>query len=215
MPKIPPDPTRREKHGEAQASLFAVEPVAGPVLPPGMVYEPDFLDVGEERELVALIQRWPLEAMRYKTYTARRRVLSFGGKYDFDAHRLQQSPPIPPELDPLRARVAAWLRVQAEAFTQVLVAEYAEGTPLGWHRDVPDFEDVVGVSLQNEAVMRFRPWPHESGKRDDVIKVDVAPRSIYLLRGPSRWAWQHSVAPTRSLRYSITFRTARAGRPRP
>jgi alkylated DNA repair dioxygenase AlkB len=153
--------------------------------------------------------------MRYKTYTARRRVLSFGGKYDFDAHRLQQSPPIPPELDPLRARVAAWLRVQAEAFTQVLVAEYAEGTPLGWHRDVPDFEDVVGVSLQNEAVMRFRPWPHESGKRDDVIKVDVAPRSIYLLRGPSRWAWQHSVAPTRSLRYSITFRTARAGRPRP
>jgi len=194
-----------------QDSLFDDPPPAAPPLPPGMVYQPGFLDAEEERTLLAMIQGWPLEAMRYKSYTARRLVLSFGGKYDFDANRLQQSPPLPAELEPLRARVASWLGVQPQAFTQVLIAQYSEGTPLGWHRDVPDFEDVVGVSLLAEAVMRFRPWPHEAGKRDDVIKVSVAPRSIYLLRGPSRWAWQHSVAPTRSLRYSITFRTARAG----
>jgi alkylated DNA repair dioxygenase AlkB len=40
----------------------------------------------------------------------------------------------------------------------------------------------------------------------------VQPRSIYLLRGPARWEWQHSVSATRSLRYSITFRTRRARR---
>jgi alkylated DNA repair dioxygenase AlkB len=200
---------------QVQDSLFGDPPPPGPALPPGMVYQRDFLDAGEERSLVALIQGWPLEAMRYKAYTARRQVLSFGGKYDFDANRLQQSAPMPAELEPLRARIASWLGVQPEAFTQALVAQYGQGTPLGWHRDVPDFEDVVGVSLLNDAVMRFRPWPHQAGKRDDVIKLRVEPRSIYLLRGPSRWAWQHSVAPTPSLRYSITFRTARAGGRRP
>jgi alkylated DNA repair dioxygenase AlkB len=191
-----------------QASLFDEAPLPAHALPEGMVYERGFLDPEEERSLVALIQGWPLEAMRYKAYTARRRVLSFGGKYDFDANRLQQSPPIPPELEPLRRKVADWLGVDAAAFTQVLVAEYSEGTPLGWHRDVPDFEDVVGVSLLNEAVMRFRPWPPDSAERGDVQKLAIEPRSIYLLRGPSRWAWQHSVSPTKSLRYSITFRTA-------
>jgi alkylated DNA repair dioxygenase AlkB len=94
----------------------------------------------------------------------------------------------------------------------VLVAEYREGTPLGWHRDVPDFEDVVGVSLLNEAVMRLRPYPPREPKKAGVIKLTIEPRSIYLLRGPARWEWQHSVAPTRSLRYSITFRTAAARR---
>ncbi|MDB5941613.1 MAG: 2OG-Fe(II) oxygenase [Ramlibacter sp.] len=194
---------------QAQGSLFDEPPPAGPALPRGMVYERDFLDARQEQELVRLLQGWPLEAMRYKAYTARRRVLSFGGKYDFEVNRLQQALPIPPELGPLRARVAQWLGVQPQDFTQVLVAEYGEGTPLGWHRDVPDFEDIVGVSLLGAATMRLRPWPSEGLKRSDVLKLAIEPRSIYLLRGPARWAWQHSVAPTKALRYSITFRTAR------
>jgi alkylated DNA repair dioxygenase AlkB len=53
--------------------------------------------------------------------------------------------------------VANWLGVDREQLVQVLVAEYAPGTPLGWHRDVPDFEAIAGVSLGNEAVLRFRP----------------------------------------------------------
>jgi alkylated DNA repair dioxygenase AlkB len=92
--------------------------------------------------------------------------------------------------------------------THTLVAEYREGTPLGWHRDVPDFEEVVGVSLLNPALLRFRPYPPLEPKKAGVIKLVVEPRSIYLLRGPARWAWQHSVAPAKSLRYSITLRTA-------
>lgn len=199
----------------AQASLFDDAPAAGPALPPGMAYQRGFLTSQEEDALVQLIQGWPLEPMRYKAYTARRKVLSFGGKYDFEANRLQQALPIPPELGPLQDRVAHWSGLEPHAFRQVLVAEYGEGTPLGWHRDVPDFEDVVGVSLLGEAVMRFRPWPAKALKRSDVIRLPVEPGSIYLLRGPSRWAWQHSVAPTKSLRYSITFRTGRPGPARP
>jgi alkylated DNA repair dioxygenase AlkB len=194
----------------AQADLFAAAAAPPlPVLPQGMVYDTEFLTPDEERALVALIERMPLAEMRYKGYTARRRVASFGGKYDFSANRLEAAVPLPAELEPLRRKVAAWLGVEPAAFTQVLVAEYRAGTPLGWHRDVPDFEDVVGVSLLDEAVLRFRPYPPREPKKAGVIKLTVAPRSVYLLRGPARWSWQHSVAPARSLRYSITFRTPR------
>ena len=189
-----------------QDELFGA---ALPPLPPGMRYEADFLTRDEELHWIAFAQAQPLAEMNYKGYLAKRRVVSFGGKYDYEANRLGEGPPIPGELDPLRERVAQWLGVAPGAFTQVLVAEYREGTPLGWHRDVPDFEDVVGVSLLSEAVMRFRPYPPLSPKKSDILKVTVEPRSIYLLRGPSRWDWQHSVAETPMLRYSITFRTAR------
>lgn len=198
-----------KRTGKGQADLFAA---ASPILPDGMAYETEFLSGEEESALVQLAASLPLREMDYRGYTARRRVVSYGGKYDFSTGRLEESEPLPPQLEPLRAKVAAWLGVPPEAFTQTLVAEYREGTPLGWHRDVPDFEEVVGVSLLGEAVMRFRPYPPREPKKAGVIKLVVQPRSIYLLRGPARWAWQHSVSPTHSLRYSITFRTSRQAR---
>jgi alkylated DNA repair dioxygenase AlkB len=99
-----------------------------------------------------------------------------------------------------------------ETLEHALVARYTPGTPLGWHRDVPDFEDIIGVSLAAEALMRFRPWPPRDPRRADVRRLALAPRSIYLLRGPARWQWQHSVAPVAALRYSVTFRTRRRQR---
>ncbi|MDP3761619.1 MAG: alpha-ketoglutarate-dependent dioxygenase AlkB [Ramlibacter sp.] len=191
-----------------QAGLFA-DPAPLPPLPDGMRYEGDFLSPAEEQSLIEIVAAMPVKEMNYRGYTARRRVLSFGGSYDFQAQQLNAAPPIPESLWPLRRKVAQWLGIAPDAFAQVLVAEYREGTPLGWHRDVPDFEDVVGVSLLNEAVLRLRPYPPREPKKAGVIKLVVEPRSIYLLRGPSRWAWQHSVAPTLTLRYSITFRTRR------
>jgi alkylated DNA repair dioxygenase AlkB len=192
-----------------QPDLFGT---TAPALPAGMRYETGFLSREEELHWIAFAQAQPLAEMDYKGWQAKRRVVSFGGKYDYVANRLGEGPPIPAALDPLRERVALWLGVAPEAFTQVLVAEYREGTPLGWHRDVPDFEDVVGVPLLSEAVMRFRPYPPDAPKRADILKLTVEPRSIYLLRGPARWEWQHSVAPTKMLRYSITFRTPRKRR---
>jgi len=197
----------------SQASLFDALPVSEPR---GFRYQEDFLSPAEEAGLIELAQALPLREMRYKSYTARRRVLSFGGQYDFDANRLRAAGDIIPALEPLRAKAAAWLGVAPTAFTQILLAEYRPGTPLGWHRDVPDFEDVVGVSLLSEAVLRFRPYRPGAPASRRVIKLALAPRSVYLLRGPARWDWQHSVAPTALLRYSITLRTAAgAGATRP
>jgi alkylated DNA repair dioxygenase AlkB len=58
--------------------------------------------------------------------------------------------------------------------------------------------------------MRFRRYPHVTGSRAPTIDAELAPRSIYVLRGAARWDWQHAIAPTAELRYSITFRTLRS-----
>lgn len=171
--------------------------------------EEAFLSRDEEVALVARIEQLPLAPMKYRQYEALRRVVSYGGQYDFSAQKLSAAEPVPAWLQPLRERAAQWIGVAPGDFTQALVAEYRPGTPLGWHRDVPDFEDIVGISLGHEGVMRFRPYPHVVGSKAAMLKLVLPPRSIYLLRGASRWNWQHSVAPTKGLRYSITFRTLR------
>jgi alkylated DNA repair dioxygenase AlkB len=197
----------------AQSTLFD-EPTAA--LLDGWSYEDDFLDAGEERELLRIVQALPLEQMRYKDYTARRRGISFGGHYDFDANRLRPSPELPELLRPLRAKAARWMKVAPEMLVHVLVAEYRPGTPLGWHRDVPEFEEIAGISLLGAGVMQFRPYPPVRGSRGrpgPSLELMIEPRSIYRLRGPARWRWQHRVKPVESLRYSITLRTAVARDP--
>jgi alkylated DNA repair dioxygenase AlkB len=188
-----------------QRELFA-----GPnALPEGFTYAVDFLSVAEEAQLLGAIRQLSLAPAQYKEWQARRRVLSFGGSYDFNRNELKPAPPIPEFLHGLRERVARWAGLPAERIQHAMIAEYAPGSPLGWHRDVPQFEDVFGVSLLGHARLRFRPWPPRAGERT-AYALELAPRSAYALRGAARWQWQHAVSPTKELRYSITFRTRRA-----
>jgi len=176
-------------------------------LPAGLVYQPDFLSAAEEASLLATIETLPLTEARYKSFTAKRRILTFGGTYDFDAGELLPAPPMPEFLLPLRERVAAWTAVPATDFTHGLVTEYRPGTALGWHRDVPNFAVVAGVSLGAPTRMRFRPYPLRKNRREDTFALLLEPRSIYLFRDEARWRWQHTIPATKALRYSITFRT--------
>ena len=187
-----------------QRNLFTTIP-----LPPGLSYEPEFLSPSEEAALLAEIRKLPLEEAKYKQFTARRRIVSYGGTYDFSSHELLPAGPSPAFLHPLRERLAAWAGIPSSHFTHALIAEYQTGTPLGWHRDVPDFELVAGVSLGGAGRMRLRRYPHVKGTRD-TLYLELEPRSAYLLRDEARWKWQHSIPATKNLRYSITFRT-RAG----
>lgn len=190
-----------------QQELFDRPPLR---LPPGMRYGEDFLSRDEEGALLAHIAELPLHEARYKSYTARRRIASFGTQYDYDDQRLLPAPPIADFLLPLRERLAQWAGVAPQAFGNVLVAEYRPGTPLGWHRDVPDYELIAGVSLAATARMRLRRYPPANLRKEDVLTLELAPRSAYVLQGTARWGWQHSIAPTAALRYSITFRTRRS-----
>ena len=67
---------------------------------------------------------------------------------------------------------------------------------------------IAGVSLAGSCEMRWRQYPPRGART--LLSLRVAARSLYLITGEARWGWQHSVAPTRELRYSITFRTLRA-----
>ncbi|QRI93008.1 alpha-ketoglutarate-dependent dioxygenase AlkB [Delftia lacustris] len=177
---------------------------------PGLRYEPAFLSPDEEAALIEVIQSLPLHAARYKEYLARRRVVSFGGSYDFDANKLLPAQALDERLEPMKHRVAAWAGTSPDRLVHALVAEYSPGTPLGWHRDVPDFERIIGVSLGGMATLRFRPYPYRPELVGQVRTLSVEPRSIYRMAGDARWRWQHCVEPTPALRWSITFRDARS-----
>jgi alkylated DNA repair dioxygenase AlkB len=190
--------------GSGQGHLFAA-----PALPDGFLYREDFISAADEAVLIEQLAKLPLEESRYRQWTAKRRTVSFGGHYDFTHHQLHPAEPIPGFLHPLRARLAQWAGVDAEEFTHSSIAEYRPGTQLGWHRDVPDFELVVGASLHGVARMRFRPYPPDRGWARSAFAVDLQPRSGYIIRDAARWHWQHAISPTKELRYSVTFRTLR------
>lgn len=189
-----------------QADLFAFPRD----LPSGLLYQPDFLTAVDEAALVAAIAPLPLREAKFHEYFARRRVVHFhdgpdAPRYDNDDGDALASGPLPPFLVDLRARVAAWLELPPGAFVHVLVSEYRPGTPIGWHRDKPAYGIVAGVSLAGWGRMRFRPYDARDARH--TVALDLAPRSIYVMRDAIRWQWQHSMLPTRELRYSVTLRT--------
>jgi alkylated DNA repair dioxygenase AlkB len=176
-------------------------------MPSGLLYHEEFLSRHDEEGLLAEIRKLPLEEAKYKAFTAKRRIAAYGSSYDFDTNELGPAPPIPPFLLPLRNRAASLIGVEEQDIGHALVTEYRPGTELGWHRDIGEFGIVAGVSLGGACRMRFRRYPPEKGAK--VFNLDLAPRSVYVLRDEIRWRWQHSVARTKALRYSITFRTSR------
>jgi alkylated DNA repair dioxygenase AlkB len=176
-------------------------------MPEGLLYQEEFLSQEDESALLAEIRRLPLEEAKYKSFTARRRIAAYGSSYDFETNVLGRAPEIAPFLLPLRSQVSRLVGTEEIRFVHALVTEYRPGTELGWHRDIGEFGIVAGISLAGACRMRFRRYPPEKGAK--VFSLDLAPRSAYVLRDEIRWRWQHSVAPTRELRYSITFRTSR------
>jgi alkylated DNA repair dioxygenase AlkB len=176
--------------------------------PEGFTYRPEFLDAKEEPILLEALKSLPFKEAEYREWQAKRRIVSYGGRYDFSRHSLNPAPPIPDFLIPFRARLAEWAGIASTSLQHATLAEYRPGTQLGWHRDVPNFEHIVGVSLGGSARMRLRPYPPKRGARTARV-VELAPRSVYSFGGIARWNWQHAISPTKELRYSITFRTLR------
>ena len=186
--------------GPARRNVRVAEP------PEGLRYVDDFLGVDEEAGLLEWIRPLPFKEFEFHGYLGRRRVVSFGWSYRYDERRLQQADPIPAFLAPLRDRAAGFAGLRPDALEQALVAEYRPGAPIGWHRDKPVFDDVVGISLHSPCVLRFR---RRTGSGWERFSLTARPRSAYLLRGPVRTQWEHSIPAVAALRYSITFRSRR------
>jgi alkylated DNA repair dioxygenase AlkB len=187
-----------------QSELFAPEPR----LPGGFDYREALISPDEERALVERFASLPFQPFEFHGYLGKRRIVSFGWRYDYGGRALRESAAIPPFLLPLRLRAAAFAQIPADGLQQILVTEYAPGAGIGWHRDKPMFEDVVAVSFLSPCTLRFRRRQAQGWER---AAREVGARSAYLLRGPARREWEHSVPPVDRLRYSVTFRNFVAG----
>ena len=173
-------------------------------LPEGFVYRANFIDEHEHNALLDIIRGLEFHDVRMHGVVARRRVIQYGWKYAFDGARLTEGPELPAFLRPLRDRAAALVPVPAAALAEALLTEYQPGAPIGWHRDAPGFGVVVGVSLLSGCRFRFRRGPERGSER---VSLTLEPRSAYVLSGPARSEWQHSIPEVETLRYSVTFRT--------
>jgi alkylated DNA repair dioxygenase AlkB len=188
----------------ARADLFEAPP-----LPLGLEYHDGFLDPDEEVALLDAFAELPFREARFQQYTARRRVVRFGRIHDPASGEWLEGEPLPAWRAGVRRNVAAWRAIAEDALLHALVTEYRPGTPIGWHRDQPEYGMVFGISLASACRMRFRPYdsPHD---RNAVVALELAPRSLYVLQDDIRWRWQHGIPPAKALRYSITFRTRAA-----
>jgi alkylated DNA repair dioxygenase AlkB len=186
-----------------QFRLFGIPPA----LPNGFRYQDEFITPEEEAALVGNLHRLPFREFEFHGFTGRRRVVSYGWRYDFEEGGLRKAGDIPPFLLPARDAAARFAGIDAGRFQHALVTEYAAGAAIGWHRDKDVFGEVAGLSLLARCAFRLR---RRNGAGWERTTLTVEPRSVYLLAGAARTEWEHSIPPVAALRYSITFRNLRA-----
>ena len=186
----------------ATAELF---PLNSPI-PAGFSYVLDFLSEAEENRLLHSISKHDLHPLLFQGFEAKRKVISFGYDYSFDRRTLTKGKPIPADFQWLLEKAAAQLGFN-NYFTELLITEYPPGAVINWHRDAPPFDIIAGISLLSECTFRFRPFDKKMQNRKSIISIPLPRRSLYLMQGDAREAWQHSISPVNATRYSITLRT--------
>lgn len=174
------------------------------VLPEGFRYRTEIVTETEETDLIAALKTLPFEPFDFHGYLGNRRVVSFGLRYNYSRRGLEPADQPPAFLDMLRMKIAEFAQHPADDFIQIGVNEYRPGAGIGWHKDKPQFAEVLGISLGSAVRMRLRRKRNGGWERESKL---LAPRSAYLLSGPAREIWEHGIAPVRELRYSVTFRT--------
>lgn len=185
---------------KGQADLFEVKADA----PAGFGYQTDVIAEVDEQRLVAEFAKLEFTPFEFHGFVGKRRVVSYGRRYDFSEGGLKGAEDVPAFLLPAREAAAHAFGLEPAKFQQVLLTEYAAGAAIGWHRDRPVFGDVIGISLLSSCTFRFR---RRTGAKWERRSAELEPRSVYLLTGSARTEWEHSIPAVQELRYSITFRT--------
>jgi alkylated DNA repair dioxygenase AlkB len=184
-------------------TLFPLESI----YPEGFSYMPGFLGLEEEQSLLQTIQTIELHPFVFQGYLAKPKVASFGWDWNFETRTLKQGRRVPAAFEPLVKRVATQLGLKPNDFAELLVTEYEPGALINWHRDAPPFALIAGISLGADCTFRLRPHDKALQVRSATRSLTVARRSLYVMKDAARSEWQHSTAPVRQTRYSITLRT--------
>ena len=171
---------------------------------PGLKQADAIVTAEEEQALIHLIDAAGLAPFRFHGWQGKRLTASFGWSYDFETGRLARTETIPAWLLPVRAKAARFAGLEARDLVQALLIRYDAGAGIGWHRDRPLFEHVVGLSLGAPATMRFR---RRRAGGFDRATAELLPRSVYHLGGEARHEWEHSIPEMALTRWSITFRS--------
>ena len=176
----------------------------GTPLLPGLRQKDDFVTLEEERALIARIDDAGLTPFRFQQWTGKRLTHSFGWSYDFQTGSFAPTDAIPQWLMPFKTRAARFAGLEPDSLVQALLIRYDPGAGIGWHRDRPVFEHVIGISLGEPATMRFR---RRVGMRFERTSAPLAPRAIYHMSGEARHDWEHSIGGMQAPRWSVTFRS--------
>ena len=178
--------------------LFDAAPISG------LELRDEFVTPAEEEQLIARIAEVELTPFQFRGFEGKRLTHSFGWRYDFEDQSFTEAQPIPDWLQPLKTRAETFAGLPADSLMHALLIRYDPGAGIGWHKDRPVFEHVLGISLGAPTMMAFR---RREGSRFKRIKVPLEPRSAYHLSGEVRHKWEHGITAHDALRYSITFRS--------
>ena len=191
-----------------QIDLFGAPAKPAPEFPDGFRYATDVITREMEADVLERVRDLPFKEFEFHGYVGKRRTVSFGWHYDFAAERLREANDMPDFLVALREHAARFAGIAPERLQHVLVTEYDAGAGIGWHRDKAVFGEIVGISLRSPCTFRLR---RQAGEKWERVNLVAEPRSAYLLSGPARTEWEHSIPGVDSLRYSITYRNLRTG----
>ena len=186
-------------------TVLATQPdLFGAPRPAGFSQADGIVTPGDERVLIASIDAAGFSPFRFHGWEGKRLTASFGWRYDFDDATFAPAEPIPAWLMPVRERAAQFAGLDPASLVQALLIRYDAGAGIGWHRDRPVFDHVLGLSLGAAATMRFRRRTDGGFER---ALARLLPRSIYHLTGEARHRWEHGIAAMPVTRWSITFRS--------
>src|SRR3954454_6495856 len=87
---------------------------------------------------------------------AKRTARHYGLDYDYERRTPMPGEPLPDWLVPIRSLAAEFAGVAPEELAEILVQRYPPGSAIGWQRDAPAFDTVIGVSLGGFSRLRFQ-----------------------------------------------------------
>lgn len=174
-------------------------------VPKGLLYYPDFLTEEEEKAILSFIRELDYSQVVLHGQAAKRTVVHYGYTYDYEAVKIKKGEPFPDIIQKLSDQCAHQAGIAKDDIVQCLISHYPKSATIGWHRDKFLFgPTIMGVSLLSSCKMRFQ---HTHEEIRYVHEQKLLPKSMYILSGPARTVWEHSIPAVDEERYSITFRT--------